>query len=308
MAKKTLEVKKGLKRKKSFSIKKDIGAWVLLIPSAFLTYLLVLRPQILGMFWSFFDMKGFSIGDFVGLDNYRRVLTDTSFAQTFWNTWLYVIWSWVVGLILPFAIAIVMNEMLRMRRTVRVITYLPAIMPAVAVSMLWYYMYYPDASGLLNMILVKLGKEPYGWLQDSRFTILYIIISMTWSGAGGTALYYFAGLQGVNRELYEAAMIDGAGFFKRIQVVTFPQMSGMLILFAIKQCISVFNVVDQPMQMTGGGPNNASMTLGLLNYRYAFVNYKPQFTLALGVIMLIILSVFSVIYFIVNKRIEENQM
>ena len=296
------------KQNKTFSLKKDAGAWMLLIPSAFLTYLLTIRPQALGIFWSFFNMKGFTVEDFVGFDNYRRVVTDTAFAQTFLNTWIYVLWSLVIGLALPFVIAIVMNELIRARKTVRVITYLPAIMPAVAVSMLWYYMYYPDASGLLNMLLAKFGREPYVWLQDSRFTILYIIISMTWSGAGGTALYYFAGLQGINRELYEAAMMDGAGFFRRIRVVTIPQMSGMLILFAIKQCIAVFNIVDQPMQMTGGGPNNASMSLGLLNYRYAFVNYKPQFTLALGVIMLIILSLFSVIYFAVNKRIEENQM
>ena len=221
------------KQNKTFSLKKDAGAWMLLIPSAFLTYLLTIRPQVLGIFWSFFDMKGFAIKDFVGFDNYRRVVTDTAFAQTFLNTWIYVFWSLVVGLALPFVIAIVMNELIRARKTVRVITYLPAIMPAVAVSMLWYYMYYPDASGLLNMLLAKFGREPYVWLQDSRFTILYIIISMTWSGAGGTALYYFAGLQGINRELYEAAMMDGAGFFRRIRVVTIPQMSGMLILFAM---------------------------------------------------------------------------
>lgn len=290
------------------SLKKDISAWILILPALFCIFFFILRPQILGVYWSFFDMKGFTATDFVGFDNYRRVLTDTAFLQTFTNTWIYVILSIALGFFIPFIVAVVMNEMLHMTKLIRVVVYLPSVMPAVAVSLLWYFLYYPDEMGLLNMFLSKFGLEPYGWLQDSRFTILYIIISMTWSGMGGTAIYYFSGLQGINHELYEAAIMDGAGFFRRIFVVTIPQMSGMLILFLIRQIIGVFNVMEQPMQMTGGGPNNASMTLGLLNYRYGFVLKKPQFAMALGVIMFVFLLAFAIIYFKVNKRLEENQM
>ena len=117
-------------------------------------------------------------------------------------------------------------------------------------------------------------------------------------------------MQGINRELYEAALIDGAGYWRRVQIITLPYMYGMLILFAVKQIIGVFNVMEQVLQMTGGGPNNASITLGLLNYRYAFENggKNAQYALALGVIMFIFLSVLAVIYFALDKKLEKNQM
>ena len=160
------------------------------------------------------------------------------------------------------------------------------------------------------MILGSVGIEPYQWLQDSRFTILWIIISMTWNGCGATALYYFAAMQGINRELYEAALIDGAGYWRRVGIVTLPYMYGMLVLFGVRQIIGVFNTMEQVLQMTGGGPNNASVTLGLLNYRYAFDSggKNAQYALALGVMMFIVLSVFSVIYFRIDKKIQENEM
>ncbi len=297
-----------IKQKKRFKLGKNIGAWCLLLPSVFCVYFLVIRPQLQGVFLSFFNMKGFTPTKFVGLENYKRVISDSVFATTFVNTWEYVLWSLVIGLAVPFVTAIVMNELVHMRKTIRTIVYLPGIMPAVAVSLLWYFIYYPDVSGLLNSFLVRLGMQPYEWLQDGRFTILYIIISMTWSGMGGTAIYYFAAMQGISRELYEAAVVDGAGYFRRIWVVTIPQMAGMLALFGIKQCINVFNVMEQPMQMTGGGPNNASMTLGYLSYQYAFSYYKPQLALALGVIMFIVLIVFAMIYYKMDKKISENQM
>lgn len=300
--------KKKKKKLGVLSFKKDFSAWILILPALLCIYFIVLRPMVLGIYWSFFDMKGFTVQEFVALENYRKIVTDTVFVKTFYNTCQYVFWSLLIGFPIPFAIAVIMNELLHFRKAMRIMVYLPVIMPAVAVSLLWYFIYYPDASGLLNMLLGKFGIEPYVWLQDSRFTILYIVISMTWSGMGATAIYYFSGLQGINGELYEAAIIDGAGFFARVRHITIPQMSGMLILFLIKQIINVFSVMEQPMQMTDGGPNNASVTLGLMNYRYGFVLNKPQLAMAQGVIMFLFLAIFAVIYFRVNKKIEEGQM
>ena len=289
-------------------IRRDIGAWILLIPALFCIYFFMLRPQVMGVYWSFFDMKGFDPQEFVGFENYRRVLARTDFIATAWNTLKYVGYSLLIGFPLPFFIALVMNELIHYRKLTRMLVYLPGIIPVVATSMLWVFVYNPSASGLLNTLLGKIGMEPYEWLQDSKLTILWIIVSMTWSGAGGTSLYYFAAMQGINRELYEAAVIDGAGYFRRVKIVTLPYLYGMLILFGVKQIIGVFNTMEQVLQMTDGGPNNASMTLGVLNYRYAFKDAKPQFALALGVLMFIVLTIFAVIYFKLNKKIEENQL
>ncbi len=289
-------------------IRKDTGAWILLKPALFCIYFFTLRPQVLGVYWSFFDMRGFDPQEFVGLENYRRVLARTDFIATCWNTLKYVLYSLVIGFPLPFFIALVMNELIHFRKMTRILVYLPGIIPVVATSMLWVFVYNPSAAGLLNTLLGKIGVEPYQWLQDPKFTIMWIIISMTWGGSGGTSLYYFAAMQGINRELYEAALIDGAGYLRRVKIVTLPYLYGMLILFGVKQIIGVFNTMEQVLQMTDGGPNNASMTLGVLNYRYAFKDAKPQFALALGVMMFIVLTIFAVLYFKLNKKIEENQL
>jgi multiple sugar transport system permease protein len=248
--------------------------------------------------------------DFVGLKNYITVLSRPDFMQTLKNTVMYVVYSLIIGFPLPFFLALIMNEIIHFRKTTRVLVYLPSVMPGMAVSLLWVFAFNPAPGGLMNMALGQLGIAPYQWLNDPDFTILWIIVSMTWNGCGATALYYFAGMQGINRELYEAALIDGAGYWRRVMIVTLPHMYGMLILFAVRQIIGVFNVMEQVLQMTGGGPNNASVTLGLLNYRYAFDSggKNAQYALALGVMMFVVLSVFAVIYFILDKKIEENQM
>lgn len=285
--------------------KRDISAWVLILPALLLIYLCILRPQILGTYWSFFDMKGYKIQEFVGLENYKTVLADSMFVKTLWNTCKYVLWSVVIGYFLPIIIAILLNEIVHLRNTYRVLIYFPSILPAAGVALLWYLVYYPDVGGLLNMIGGFFGMEPYVWLQDSRWTILFIIISMTWSGCGSSVIYYFAALQGVSRELYEAAIIDGAGFVRRIRTITLPHISGISLLFLVRQIIGVFSVMEQPLQMTDGGPNGASMSLGLLAYRYGFVSIKPDLAMAIGVIMFLILAVVTCFYFYLDKKIDN---
>lgn len=279
---------------------------MLIVPALICIYYVIIRPQITGITWSFYNMQGYKITTFAGLDNYKRILSDNQFYRTLFNTILYVIWSVVVGFLLPIIMAVMLNEAVHMRNTFRFIVYFPSVLPGVAIMLLWYLMYSPDASGLLNIVLSKFGCEPYTWLQDEKWTILYIILSMTWSAAGSTALYYFASLQGVSRELYEAATMDGAGFFKRMWHITLPHMSGIILLMFVKQIIGVFSIMEQPMQMTDGGPNGASLTLGLLSYRYGFVNNRPQLAMAVGVVMFIILMVMTCFYYAVDKKVSDK--
>lgn len=298
---------KTFKRINSNIIKNNFNSWLLIIPAVLCVYFIVVRPQVTGIYWSFFNMKGYTIQSFAGLDNYKRVLSDTRFIQTLMNTLQYVFWSLVIGFPIPIILSVMLNEMVHFRNGFRFWVYFPSALPSVAVMTLWYMMYYPDQGGLLNMILIKLGFEPYVWLQDPKFAILGVILSITWNGCGATAIYYFACLQGISRELYEASLIDGAGFFKRFRTVTFPHMSGIVLLFLIRQIISIFSIMEQPLQMTGGGPNGASYTLGLLAYDFAFPGNRPQLGLAIGVIMFVILLIFTCFYFFLNKKVEDSR-
>ena len=297
----------GSSRKKRLRVSgRDISGWLFLLPAMFCVYFIVIRPQVSGIYWSFFDMKGYEVKDFVGFENYKRVLSNSMFMSALKNTITYVFYSLVVGFLLPIILAVMLNELTKFRSTARFFIYIPSVLPLASVMLIWYFVYYPDAGGLLNMILGKFGFEPYVWLQDPKWTILYIVIAMTWNGAGASSMYYFAAMQGINRELYEAAIIDGAGFFRRMLTVTFPHIAGIVALFLVRQIIDVFSVMEQPLQMTGGGPNGASTTLGLEAYRYGFVSIKPNFAMATGVIMFLILLVMTCFYFFINKKVEEN--
>lgn len=284
----------------------DVKAWIWLLPLVIALYLMVWRPTVIGVVWSFFKMKGYSPEGFIGFKNFIEVMSDTEFLPTMLNSLEYVVLSLIVGFVPPVIIAVMINEMVHFKNGFKLVTYLPALIPGVAVSLMWYYMYYPDSTGLLNMVLNALGLESYEWLMDGRFTILYIIISMTWNGAPATMLLYFSALQGINTELYEAAVIDGAGMFKKFWNVTLPQLGGVLLLNFVNQIIGVFQVMEQPMAMTGGGPNNASTTVGYQIYKYGFVGGRAGHALALSVITFVILMVMTAFYFKLEKKVSEN--
>lgn len=285
--------------------RKDLSAWMLLAPFLILLIFIVWRPNIQGFIWSFFEMRGYTPVEFAGLKNYRIVLGNTDFLMTLGNTLKYVGISIVLGYFLPIVVAILINELTIGKGTFKFIFYLPGMVPGIAVSMLWYYIYYPNNSGLLNMLLGCFGIESRTWLGNPDLTILMILISCTWSGLGGAMILYLAALQGVNKELYEAAVMDGAGFLRRVWHITIPGIGSVMILQLVRQIISIFQIVQEPLAMTGGGPNNASITLGLLAYRYAFKNFQVGNALALNVIMFLILVLLTAFYFKLQKIVDD---
>lgn len=296
---------KTLKRKK-LNFRKELIGWAFMLPMLFVLYFFLLRPQIVGISLSFFDLQGYTPVKFIGFDNYIRVVKDIDFLPTLINTFEYVFWSLIIGFPLPILIAFLLNEMVYFRNTLKVAIYLPAVVPMVVVMMLWKLMYQPDSLGLLNIMLSKLGLPPGMWLNNESMVIVYIIIASTWKGLGGAMLLYFASIQSIPLELYEAATIDGAGPIHKFIHISIPQVAGVILLNLVRQIISVFQILQEPMIMTGGGPNGASNSLGYLAYKYGFVTGRVGNSLALGTISFIILIFATIFYFRLNKKISEN--
>ena len=284
---------------------RNISGWLLILPSLFLFVMIVWRPIVIGISYSFFKLKGFTPVEFVGLKNYVDVITDTNFLQTLKNTVFYVVWSLIIGFPLPFICAIMMNEMVHAKGFFKISTYLPVIIPSIATCLIWKMVYMEGEGGLLNMILYFFGIGPMNWLSNKSLTIPLIIIAMSWNGFGSTVIVYLASLQSVNQELYEAAALDGAGFFGRLRCVLMPHMGGILLLSFVRQIIGVFGVTEQPLAMTGGGPNGASMSLGLTNYFYAFKYGQYDKALAVGVITFLLLLVWTVVYFVMDRKLSD---
>ena len=292
-------------KKKKFNWGANISGWLLILPATIAFILVTWRPIGVAIVDSFFRLKGVNRVAFVGFKNYVDVVTDTHFLQSLWNTVKYVLWSLVIGLPLPFVTAILINEMKRTKQAFNIAVYLPTVVPGLATYIIWKMIYNDGQGGLLNMILYFLGIGPMKWLSNPDIAIPLICISMTWNGFGGAVILYLSSLQGIDQSLYEAARLDGAGIFERVKVVMMPSMWGILLLQAVRQVISVFQIAEQPLVMTGGGPNGATTTLGLTNYFYAFKYGQFDKSMALGVVVFLLLIWLTFLYFRLDKKIND---
>lgn len=286
-----------LRKKRLSNIKKNTMAWLLIIPTIII-YIVFSWEPLFGMIkLSFFDTKGFSAVSFVGLQNYIDVIQDPFFFDALRNTFLYVLWSLVLGLLFPVIVAIMINEMRKIQGFYRLMVYFPNMVPGIATSMMWLLMMDPGNGGILNYFLNTLGFQSFGWLNDPKYTIFLIVLTLTWRGFGQTAILYLANLQSVNVELYEAVSLDGGGIFRKLIHITLPHMAGLIKLMAILQVIYILQVFDAPYAMTGGGPDNASISIGMLTYNYGFSNFRFGLCAASGVIIAVILSIITMLYY-----------
>lgn len=288
------------------NVKRSYVGWLLALPAVLVLFISIWRPQFFGIVWSFCKMSGYEAVAFCGLDNYIAVIKDARFLKYLWNTIQYVLWSLLIGYPLPFILAVMLNEVMHLKKGLKTIIYYPAIMPGIVSLLLWKLMYSPDSSGLLNMMLNHMGMDNYTWLNDSNMVIFWITVMDTWKGMGGTMLLYYCALQGLNTDIYEAALIDGAGVWKKFIHVTIPQMAGTLLLCAIRQIIGIFQILNEPLVMTGGGPDNASASLGFMVYRWGFEELKIGKSLATGGLMFILLIGITIVYFKLEKKNQEN--
>ena len=159
-------------------VKRNISGWLLLIIPVSLFVMIVWRPIVNGVLYSFFELKGFTLEKFVGLRNYIDVLTDVNFTMVLKNTLKYVFWSVVIGMPLPVILAIILNEMVHGKNFFKFVLYLPCIIPGIAISLIWKMIYMDGPGGMLNMLLSYIGMEPVSWLSNGNIAIPLIVISM----------------------------------------------------------------------------------------------------------------------------------
>lgn len=300
-----MKCNKKLKKRKQLLTGRDLSSWAMLLPAIILLFFIVWRPMVQGISLSFFDMKGYTPTKFVGFENYKEVFSDYLFLKTLKNTFLYTFWSLIIGFLPPLIIAILLNEIMHGREFFKFSAYIPVMIPGMAASLIWTFLYQPGENGVLNIFLGKMGIPPQQWLQNGKYTIMLIVLYMTWRGFGTTTILYLSGLQGINKDLYEAATIDGASTWCKIKHVMLPQLKGLMLLMMIRQIITIFQIMEEPLAMTGGGPDNSSLSLGLQGYNYAFVYFQNGRALALGVVTFVILMVFTVIYHKVDNSYAE---
>jgi multiple sugar transport system permease protein len=283
--------------------RRNIAGLLFLTPAFILFGVFVWYPIIYGFILSFQDNSLFGgSGSWVGWHNFQRVIADPLFAIAWGNALKYTVYGLLFGYALPLALALAINEVRHGKAYFRLAFYLPVIIPPLVTVFLWRYMYTPDG-GLLNGLLglIGIGKQP--WLQSPGTALQSLVVVTTWANLGGAMLIYLAALQGIPAELYEAAELDGSGIWRRVWHITMPQIRGVMLIMLILQLIATFQIFTEPFTLTNGGPVNATTTVMLLIYNYAFQNADLGAASALSVILFLVLVTFSLGYFAVTRRL-----
>lgn len=298
-----------IKRKKSIKviIKKNLTAWLIMLPSLLLFAFFVWVPMFKNVAVSFFSDYEFT--EFIKFGNYKEIFNDSSFLIALKNTFVYILWSLVIGFLVPMIMGFLLSECFHAKGFFRICIYLPCMISGIAVVFLFKNIYGDESYSILNVIIRAFGGDERRWASDPNIIIPLIVIAMTWKGAGGTALIYLSNFQQIDSNLYEASRIDGATPFQRFLRITLPQMKNTLLTLLVLQVISVFQVFYEPLVIgSKGGPvNDASMSLMLLSYLYAFEDLEVGKAAATSVILAIIIIVFTIGYFKLVKYLNKGE-
>ena len=257
------------------NIRNTLTAFAFLVPNIVGFLVFTALPVFASLGISFFDWP--LLGDirFIGFKNYRYLLfEDPQFWSVFFNTVYYSFGYVTVNIILAMSLAVWLTSRYAWKPTFfRAIFFVPVVTPLVATSMIWRWIYNPEY-GLINLILKKIGIEGIRWLGSAEWAMPAIIIMSVWQGFGYNMVIFIAGIQGVPRTLLEAAVVDGAGSWRRFWKVLLPLISPSLFFATVMTIISSFQVFDQTLIMTGGGPGNATNTMVLYLYQTGFSFFK----------------------------------
>ena len=251
-------------------------------------------PLVKGVILSFQQDNFVTPPYWVGLENYKTLFADPLFLTAWKNTLLFTGLALIFGFILPFVIAVLLNEFRHFSGFFRVLVYLPVMLPPIVAVLLWKYFYDPG-NGLFNTVLRGVGLPDSQWTQSSSTAMISLVLVSTWANLGGATLMYLAALQGIPGELYEAAELDGASIWQRLRHVTFPQMRFIMLVLLLLQIIATMQVFIEPYQLTGTSSPD-TITVMILVYRYAFTYNDFGTASALSLMLFVVLGAFSALY------------
>jgi multiple sugar transport system permease protein len=251
-----------------------------------------LGPIIGSLFIAFTDWGIAGNPEWIGLQNFKQIFTsDELFRKSIGVTLYYSFASVPLRILVAFLLAVLLNQKIRGLPIFRTIFYLPAIVPAIASSVLWIWLFNPDF-GLLNSVLRPLGFPKIQWIYSSSSVMPSFILMSLWD-IGPMMIIFLAGLQGVPRQLYEAVEIDGGNAWHRLRHITIPMITPTILFNLILSIIGAMQMFVQPYVMTEGGPNNNSLMYVLYLYQKAFEQSQMGYASALAWILFIIIAVMS---------------
>ena len=237
----------------------------------------------------------------IGLDNYARLLHDGAFMSALRNTAALTIPNVVLRLTLSLALAIALNSRIRFRAFYRTLFFMPVLTMPVAVATIWKWLYDPTF-GPINAVLGRLGLPQPEWLTHPQSALIAVVIVLLWSGVGYDMVIFLAGLQNIPREYYEAAQIDGAGTFRQFRDITLPLLTPTTFFLTVIAIISSLQVFDLIFVMTEVGNTNRFPTIVYYIFEEGFQNFRMGYAITVAWVLLLIILVFTLLQFRLQRR------
>lgn len=279
--------------------------YAMIFPAILIFCLFFIYPIGYMIYLSFHDWNFVSpVKDFVGASNFSYLLSDRDFREVISNSFIYTFFTVFLTISLSLLLALWLNRSGAVYSFMQASIFSPHIISLVSVSMLWMWIMDADY-GLLNWFLNLIGMESVMWLTSPDYALTSLILVAVWKGIGFNTLVFIAGLQSIPKDLYEAAELDHTPPWRRFLKITVPMLSPTLFFLTIIGVINSFQVFETINLMTAGGPINSTNTFVYYIYQYGFQFFKIGYASAAGVILLVILSVLTVVYFkVLSKRVH----
>ncbi len=301
---------------KSTSTKKTqdtIAGWVLIAPIVLLMLIFVIGPAIYSFVLSFTDHNILkpSETEFIALKNYTSLFQDSAFYQALYNTVRYSLFVVPIQTAIALLLAIVANQNIRGKTFFRVSYYIPAVTSAVASASMFMFLF--NRNGIANQFLSIFGFEPVSWFSDPTFALPLAMVMAIWSTVGTQMLVFFAGLQDISKDVYEAGAIDGATGATRFFRITVPLLSEKIMFVLIVGVIGTLQMFDQAFIISGGkgGPVGSTTTIVLYLYNKAFSENRMGYGSSVAVVLFIIIFTLTLIqkYFfeVRPKKLEQRR-
>lgn len=276
-------------------------AWIMLLPNILGFFMFMLVPVVATFVLSFTKYDMLTKPKFIGLGNYTEMIHDPIVWQVTGNTILYTALTVPVGMCLSLLLAVALDQEIKLKRFYRAAFFLPSITSMVVISIVWQWIYNPEF-GLLNFGLSLLGLPKGKWLTSVSTSLASIAAVGIWKRLGYDMILFLSGLQGISATYYEAAELDGASKLQRFRYITIPMLKPTSFFVFIMAIINSFQVFDQVMLMTSGGPGRSSSVLVHYLYQNAFQYFKLGYACAIAYLLFAIVMIITAI----NLKMEKN--
>jgi multiple sugar transport system permease protein len=279
--------------------RKALVAYSFIVPNFLGFAIFTLGPILFAFVLAFMHWDGSNPITFAGLDNFWRLWADRAFHTAFWNTIVYTALSVPLTIVCALGLAMLLNNRIPGRNFFRAAMFFPYVASLVAVAVVWNMLFNPEM-GPFNMLLYYMGVDPADlprWAADKDWAMVTVVLFGVWKSMGYYMVIYLAGLQGINRDLYEAAAIDGAGPLQRFRYITIPQLGPTTFFVTVMLTIQSFKVFDQIYLLTQGGPGTSTLVLVYHVYNEAFISWDLGYSSMVALVLFFVVLAITIVQF-----------